>query len=138
MGVKRTIEVVGAVILRDGCVFCVQRSSAQSLPGMWEFPGGKVERGETPAAALTREIDEELGCRVAVGGRVARTVHEYDFATIDLTTYYCELIKSEPTLREHAASCWLPPHRLADLDWAPADIPAVEEVVRHLDALTKG
>lgn len=138
MSVKRAIEVVGAVILRQGSVFCVQRSPAQSLPGMWEFPGGKVERGETPSAALAREIDEELGCRVRVGGRVTRTVHEYDFATIDLTTYYCELIKSEPTLREHAASCWLPPHRLADLGWAPADIPAVEEVVRHLDALTKG
>lgn len=121
----RTIQVVGAVIVRDGQIPCVQRGPNQALPGMWEFPGGKVEPGEEPRAALVREIDEELGCAVGVSGRVTRTVHAYDFATVDLTTYLCELVAGEPDLREHAAAVWLSPERLLDLEWAPADIPAV-------------
>ncbi len=123
--------------MREARVFCVQRGPAQMLAGMWEFPGGKVEPDELPPVALAREIDEELGCHIAVGDKVTRTVHEYDFATVDLTTYYCELIESEPTLSEHAASRWLGADHLADVAWAPADLPAVEEVIRHLEGRTK-
>lgn len=98
---------------------------------MWEFPGGKVERGESPRSALVREIDEELGCSVAVGDIVTRTVHAYDFATIDLTTYFCELTGNAPTLREHADSRWLTPDCLSDLTWAPADVPAIGVLMKH-------
>lgn len=135
--VKRTIEVVGAVIVRDGLVYCVQRGPEGSLRGMWEFPGGKIEHGEDEVSALTREVQEELLCEVKVGQKVTTTAHDYDFGTVRLTTYYCDLIAGEPSLTEHAAELWLQPDRLADLAWAPADVPAVEDVVRHLTGATK-
>jgi 8-oxo-dGTP diphosphatase len=135
--VKRTIEVVGAVIVRDGLVYCVQRGPDASLPGMWEFPGGKIEPGEDEATALTREIREELLCEVKVGHKVTTTAHEYDFGIVRLTTYFCDLIAGEPSLTEHAAELWLRPEQLNDLAWAPADVPAIEDIVRNLAAATK-
>lgn len=124
--VKR-IEVVGAVIVNQGRILCTKRGPG-SLEGFWEFPGGKLEPGESPEAALAREIREELGCTVQVGERVATTEHQYDFAVIVLTTFYCELIEGEPTLTEHTESAWLPPVELTTLTWAPADVPAVQQI----------
>ena len=135
--VKRTFEVVGAVIVRDGLVYCVQRGPDGSLPGMWEFPGGKIEPGEDEVTALTREIHEELLCEVRVGPKVTTTAHDYDFGTVRLTTYFCNLISGEPSLTEHAAELWLSPDQLTNLAWAPADVPAVRYVVRHLAPATK-
>jgi 8-oxo-dGTP diphosphatase len=135
--VKRTIEVVGAVIVRGGLVYCVQRGPEGSLPGMWEFPGGKVEPGEDEVTALTREIREELLCEVKVGNKVTTTAYDYDFGAVRLTTYYCDLVAGEPSLTEHAAERWLQPEQLTKLAWAPADVPAVVEIVRHLTAATK-
>ncbi|MET0798600.1 MAG: (deoxy)nucleoside triphosphate pyrophosphohydrolase [Rhodococcus sp. (in: high G+C Gram-positive bacteria)] len=134
---SRNIDVVGAVIIRDGLVYCVQRGPGGSLPGMWEFPGGKIESGEDEVTALTREIQEELLCQVKVGKKVTTTAHDYDFGTIRFTTYFCDLIAGEPSLTEHAAELWLPPDQLTELIWAPADVPAVEDVVRHLAVATK-
>lgn len=131
--VKREIEVVGAVIVRDGLVFCVQRGLGGSLPGMWEFPGGKIEQGEAAAAALEREIEEELGCRINVGSPVTTTAYEYEFGTVRLTTFYCQLADGEPELTEHAALRWLAPKDLDDLDWAPADVPAVAKIQSELE-----
>ena len=124
---KRQIQVVGAVIVDNGRVLCTQRGPG-SLEGRWEFPGGKMEPGESPEDALGREIREELGCTVRVGARVVTTEHEYDFAVIVLTTFYCSLIEGEPQLSEHTDSIWLPPAELATLDWAPADAPAVHQI----------
>ena len=121
----RLINVVGAVIARDGEILCAQRGLTGSLPGMWEFPGGKIEPGESPRAALEREIAEELECVVSVGEEVTTTTHEYDFGIVTLTTFYCELLDGTPNLTEHAQIVWLPPAELDTLDWAPADIPAV-------------
>ena len=129
---KKQINVVGAVILRDDLVLCVQRGPHGSLPGMWEFPGGKVEPDETPRDALIREIDEELRCRIRVGAEITTTSHEYDFAVVNLTTFYCELVEGTPELVEHADETWLPAHQLARLEWAPADIPAVTIIERDL------
>jgi 8-oxo-dGTP diphosphatase len=122
---KKQIHVVGAVIRRDGTILCAQRGRNGSLPGMWEFPGGKVESGETPRAALQREIVEELQCQVSVGELITTTAHEYDFGIVNLTTFYCELVEGDPVLLEHEAVQWLVPSELRTLDWAPADIPAV-------------
>lgn len=119
------VHVVGAVIIRDGLVLCAQRGDKGSLPGLWEFPGGKIEAGETPAVALAREITEELDCAIEVGEQIAATIHEYEFATVTLTTYYCRLVSGTPKASEHAAIRWLPPSSLTEIEWAPADIPAV-------------
>lgn len=128
---KRRIEVVGAVIIRDGRVYCTQRGPG-SLEGHWEFPGGKLEPGESPEHALAREIREELGCMIEVGAKVVATEHEYDFAVINLTTYYAVLVDGEPTLSEHTEGRWLLPTDLTTLDWAPADVPAVRQIQKAL------
>ncbi len=124
---SRRIEVVGAVIVERGRIYCTKRGPG-NLEGYWEFPGGKLEPGESPEAALAREIREELGCTVRVGSRVVTTEHEYDFAVIVLTTFYCELTIGEPSLSEHTDSVWLAPQQLDTLMWAPADVPAVEQI----------
>jgi 8-oxo-dGTP diphosphatase len=120
------IQVVGAVIVRDGEVLCALRGPDGKLPGKWEFPGGKLEAGEKPEVALRREIEEELSCDIDVQSHVVTTEHEYDFATIALATYLCSLVSGEPLKSEHAELRWLAPRDLESLDWAPADIPAVE------------
>lgn len=129
---SKHIEVVGAVIVRDGLVLCAQRGLSGALGGMWEFPGGKIEPGESPRDALVRELREELKCEVRVGTEVATTTHEYDFATITLTTFLCELIAGDPVLTEHEDVVWLAPQDLSTLHWAPADIPAVGLVAETL------
>ncbi|GAB3692815.1 (deoxy)nucleoside triphosphate pyrophosphohydrolase [Corynebacterium nasicanis] len=126
------IDVVGAVIVRNGHVFAVQRGPGKALPGMWEFPGGKIEEEESPQNALIRELQEELLCDVAVGDFITTTAHEYSFGTVVLSTYFCQLVAGEPRLTEHAALRWLRPEELGTLDWAPADIPAVEIIVEKL------
>lgn len=101
---------------------------------MWEFPGGKIELGESPREALQREIDEELLCQVSVGEEVVATTHEYEFGVVTLTTFYCALVEGTPELTEHAAVKWLEPADLLNLEWAPADLPAVERIQLDLAA----
>lgn len=131
---KKQIDVVGAVILRDGLVMCAQRGNDGSLVGMWEFPGGKIEPGETPRAALEREVAEELLCTVTVGTEITTTTYEYDFGVVTLTTFYCELVSGEPQLTEHADVRWIEPWNLDSLEWAPADVPAVHHITAELAA----
>lgn len=121
----KQIHVVGAVITRGGLVMCAQRGDDGNLPGLWEFPGGKIEPGESKQAALMREITEELGCTVEVGREVTTTTHEYEFGEVTLTTFYCLLVAGTPKLTEHASIKWLPPDELETIPWAPADIPAI-------------
>lgn len=121
----KQIHVVGAVITRDGLVMCAQRGDDGNLPGLWEFPGGKIEQGESKQAALMREITEELGCTVEVGREVTTTTHEYEFGEVTLTTFYCRLVAGTPKLTEHASIKWLRPDELETIPWAPADIPAI-------------
>jgi 8-oxo-dGTP diphosphatase len=130
--VKKQIDVVGAVIIRDGLVLCAQRGADGALAGKWEFPGGKIEAGESARQALEREIIEELNCVVQVGEEVTTTRHEYDFGMVRLTTFYCVLVDGTPTLSEHAAVKWLAPSDILTLEWAPADVPAVEQIQREL------
>lgn len=125
---KKNIYVVGAVIVKNEKILCAQRGSDKSLPKMWEFPGGKIEENETPVEALRRELKEELLCEIEVGEKVDHTVYEYDFGIVHLTTYYCTLLEGEPVLTEHEAIKWLEPKELHRLEWAPADIPAIEKI----------
>ncbi len=124
----KQIDVVGAVIIADGRILCAQRGASGALGGKWEFPGGKIEPNETRRAALEREIVEELCCEITVGEEVVTTTHEYEFGTVTLTTFYCELKSGEPAPSEHQAVVWLLPSELGSLDWAPADVPAVETI----------
>jgi 8-oxo-dGTP diphosphatase len=132
--VKKQINVVGAAVVRDGTVLSAQRSSSMSLPGMWEFPGGKIEAGETPQEALRREMEEELLCKIQVGEHVETTSHEYDFGIVTLTTFYATLLDGEPKLTEHSAIRWIPAADLDSVEWAPADVPAVDRIMRDFAA----
>lgn len=127
---KKRINVVGAVLTRGQTILAAQRSSTMSLPGMWEFPGGKIEPDESPKEALLRELEEELLCSAEIGKHVQTTEYEYDFGIVILTTYYCSLTGDEPRLTEHSEIRWMPVARLDQLNWAPADIPAVKQVMR--------
>lgn len=131
MMLPKQIAVAGAVIVKDGEILCAQRGDAGTLAGWWEFPGGKIEPGETPEQALLREISEELRCTIRVGEWITTTTHEYDFGAVTLSTYYCELRSDMPSLTEHAAARWLPPHQLGSLPWAPADVPTVQIIAEH-------
>lgn len=128
----RQIIVVGAVIVDGDKVLAVQRGETMALAGFWEFPGGKLEPGETPEDALVREIEEELRCTVSVGAHIVTTTHEYEFGVVTLSTYFCTLLSGRPALTEHAQLRWLTPDDLHSVDWAPADVPAVEGVRRAL------
>ena len=122
------IRVVGAVF-HDGERFLTCRKKpGKPLEGHWEFPGGKIEPGETPEQALAREIREELNLIAEVGQKVTTTTYEYDFATIELTTFYCTLVDGDLRLTDHDATKWVTSTEAAHLTWAPADIPAVEAI----------
>lgn len=126
---KKNINVVGAVIVHEGRILCAQRGANSSLALKWEFPGGKIESSETPQEALRREILEEMLCTIEIGEQVEYTAHEYDFGIVHLTTFYCKLLSGTPTLTEHASIEWLHVAELDSLDWAPADIPAINKIM---------
>lgn len=123
---KKRIKVTGAVLTRNGLILAAQRGQSKNQGKLWEFPGGKIESGETPEEALQRELHEELRCDAHVGKFITTTEFEYDFGIVELSTYFCTLNGSEPQLTEHEQIKWLRPSELAQLDWAPADIPTVK------------
>ncbi|MDQ0614412.1 8-oxo-dGTP diphosphatase [Microbacterium sp. W4I4] len=125
----KQIAVVGAVIVHENKVLAAQRAAGMSLPLTWEFPGGKVEAGESLREALRREVEEELSCIVEVGDELLTTTHAYDFGDVTLTTFWCELRSGTPTLTEHSRLVWAAPADLESLDWAPADVPAVMAIM---------
>jgi len=104
-----------------------------SHPGKWEFPGGKVEPGEEPTAALIREIDEELGCIVIVVSPLTPTSHDYDVGSIRLIPYRCRILSGTPTAREHSQLAWILASDLAGFEWATADLPIVAEITETAD-----
>ncbi len=121
------VHVACAVIERDGLVLAAQRSAVMSLPLKWEFPGGKLEDGESWEECLQRELREEMGVGVTVGEALSPCTHSYPDFTVTLYPFRCSLEAGEITLHEHAAICWLLPERLCELDWAEADLPVIEE-----------
>ena len=134
MGIQPPRSVVGAAILRDGRVLAARRTSPAAAAGRWEFPGGKVEPGETPEAALVREVVEELGCRVEVTGWLAGEVPIG--ASHTLTVALARLVDGEPDPVEHDVVRWLGAAELGDVDWLEADRPFLAELRDTLTTLT--
>jgi 8-oxo-dGTP diphosphatase len=127
----KQVEVVGAVIINpQNEILCALRAQNMTLGGMWEFPGGKIEPGETHQEALVREIREELGCDITVGMFVAECVHEYPNVVVHLITYYAFISSGAPSAREHERLEWLPVEEISGLNWAPADIPTVHQLIQ--------
>ena len=124
----KLIRVVGAAIVKDGKVLCAQRGSGKMLSGYWEFPGGKIEEGETPQQALRREIGEELLCEINVDKEVCTSDYLYDFVYVQLTTFIFHLIEGSPKLTEHTRMVWVEPADMPQLNWAPVDHDAVEHI----------
>ena len=130
MNSLKKITVVGAILVEDGKILCAQRGESKSLAYLWEFPGGKIESGESPQEALIRELKEELLIEVDVQSeKFEETSYQYDFGVVNLTTFICLLKKGTPQLTEHIAVKWLEPKELDQLEWAPADVPAVEKLM---------
>jgi 8-oxo-dGTP diphosphatase len=117
--------VVAAIIERDGLILCARRGPGRALPGLWEFPGGKVEAGEGEREALVREIREELGVSIEVGEFVTEVDHDYGDFSLKLRAYRAAIRGGEAKATEHEELRWLPAGRLGELDWAAADLPVV-------------
>lgn len=118
--------VVGAAIVRDGRVLAARRTFPAEAAGRWEFPGGKVEPGETPDAALVREVAEELGCVVAVTGWLPGAVAIGERHV--LTVAVVELVSGEPEPTEHDAVRWLGSDELDTVDWLEPDVPFLAQL----------
>ncbi|WP_143961109.1 (deoxy)nucleoside triphosphate pyrophosphohydrolase [Litoribacter populi] len=123
------IKVTCAVIIKNGLILAVQRNATQSNPLKWEFPGGKIEQGESEEHCLLREIQEELEVRVKLDKRLTPVQFNYERNPIELIPYLATHLSGAIQLQEHIDFKWLMPEELEDMDWADADIPIVEEVL---------
>ncbi len=123
--------VVGAAILEDGRVLAARRTAPAVAAGRWEFPGGKVEPGETPDDAIVREIEEELGCTIEVTGWLEEGVPLND--SLVLRVALARIVAGEPSPTEHDQLRWLSLDELGDVDWLDADRPFLDELEAHLD-----
>jgi 8-oxo-dGTP diphosphatase len=124
------LEVVAAAILDDGLMLACRRAPGKAAAGRWEFPGGKVDAGEDPKAALERELLEELEIQVEVGDLLDRTQTKVGDVIIDLATYEVTLLGRRPNQStDHDQLGWFALDELASLDWATPDLPAVAALV---------
>ncbi len=123
----KQIEVVAAVIVENGRVFATQRGYGE-FRGMWEFPGGKMEPGESREDALKREIKEELDTEISVGELLTTVQHDYPAFHLTMHCFLCTITSGELVLREHEAARWLTKDELYSVNWLPADIAVVEKI----------
>lgn len=124
----KKIEVSAAVLINENLIFCAQRKDSGPLAKKWEFPGGKLEVGETPAEALHRELNEELNLNVEIGDYIMTVEHQYPTFHITMHAFFCDIKDKNIILNEHLDSKWLSVDQLDQLDWAEADVPIVEKV----------
>lgn len=120
----KQIEVVAAIIQRDGAYFATQRGYGE-FEGMWEFPGGKIELGETHEMALKREIQEELGVDISIEELLCTTNYDYPSFHLTMHCYLCSIAAGKIELREHKSARWLTTETLDSVEWLPADKDAV-------------
>ncbi len=130
---KKSIKVVAAIIENaEKEILCALRSPVMSIPNRWEFPGGKVEMDEDIYTALKREIDEEMNCTIEItDGIFNNNTHEYDTVIVNLISIKCRITEGFPALSEHSKVVWLKRENLESLKWAPADIPAVQQLIEE-------
>lgn len=121
----KKIEVVAAIIYKNGAYFATQRGYGE-FEGMWEFPGGKIELGETAESALKREIQEELGIDITVDKFLCTTDYDYPSFHLTMHCYLCRIISGEIELREHKSARWLTVESLDCVEWLPADMEVIE------------
>lgn len=128
----KTIKVVAAVIKDGDKIFATQRGYGEFKDG-WEFPGGKVEPGETPEAALAREIREELDTEIEVGRKIDCVEYDYPTFHLSMDCFWAEVISGNLILKEHEAAKWLTKNELNSVDWLPADQGLVEKIKMEWD-----
>jgi 8-oxo-dGTP diphosphatase len=130
---KKQLKVVAAIIENDqNEILCALRSPEMSLGNLWEFPGGKVEENEDPYSALVREISEELGCIIETSTELFNdNTHEYEAFIINLLSIKAKIVDGTPIAREHSKLIWLKRENLPSLKWAPADLPAVKQLMEE-------
>lgn len=123
----RSIKVAAAIIEREGRILATQRGYG-SYKDWWEFPGGKLEPGESPEEALVREIREELDTEIEVGDLLATVEYDYPEFHMTMSCFMCRMISGRLTLIEHEAARWLSADELWDVKWLPSDIRVIEEL----------
>jgi 8-oxo-dGTP diphosphatase len=130
-----TIKVVCGIIFYENKVLICRRKKSKSLAGFWEFPGGKIEKGESSELALIRELSEELGMKVESISYFRTNIHDYNTFIIELNAYKCRLIKGGLILKDHDALEWVHVVDLCNWNLAPADIPIAEELIMELNGI---
>lgn len=132
----KTIRVVAAVIRKDDRIFATQRGYGEFKDG-WEFPGGKIEPGETPQQALVREIREELETEIRVGDLIDTIEYDYPTFHLSMDCFWCEIVEGSLELKEHEAAKWLDRESLYTVDWLPADVGLIEKIKKGIDVMEK-
>lgn len=120
------IDIVCGGVLRDDRLLVCRRAAHKALGGYWEFPGGKIEEGETPQLSLEREIEKEQGMKAHVGDHLTTCIHRYDGYCVRLIAYRCRFISANFSMTAHDRYEWVLPWEIGDFDLAPADIPVAQ------------
>lgn len=128
----KTVRVTAAVICRENKIFATQRGYGD-YKDWWEFPGGKIESGESPEQALKREILEELAAEISVGRKIMTVEYDYPTFHLSMDCFVCTLIRGEPELLEHEAAKWLSLDELDCVKWLPADREVVDTLKDNTD-----
>ena len=136
----KTIRVVAAVIKAvnktgESIIFATQRGYGE-FKGGWEFPGGKIEKGETPQEAVKREIMEELDTEIEVGEYIDTIEYDYPAFHLSMDCFWCQIVRGNLVLKEHEAARWLTKDELNNVEWLPADITLIEKI-RNLLSMTR-
>lgn len=127
----KIVRVVAAVIRKEDSIFATQRGYGAFKDG-WEFPGGKIEPGETPQDALIREIREELNTEIQVGDLIETVEYDYPDFHLSMDCFWCQVVEGSLELKEHEAARWLNKENLYSVDWLPADISLIARIEKMI------
>jgi 8-oxo-dGTP diphosphatase len=127
---KKIVKVTAAILVKHGKIIIAQRKSSDRLSGKWEFPGGKIEPGETPEQCLSRELKEEFDIDVTIGEYLGSNIHHYDHISIDLMAYRASWVSGAIRMNDHKAYHWITVEQIPEFDFAPADIPFADMLRR--------